>query len=198
MKHIIFIILFATSLQAQTTTKTFVLSPDNVNYFEVIRVTQDDGTYTETAAIVGPLSAIAADAADKIETRTAALAQAAFAVSFTSRAISEINAQDASIFTLTTVSPLKAIQSKYRAELLAPGWTIDEGAGFVPLVFTVNAQGNLRVSINGAATKAATVFGAIIRIAAYPATGTTTDFYLSENGNRYFSLPNRAAQIKKP
>jgi len=42
------------------------------------------------------------------------------------------------------------------------------------------------------------MYGAVIRLNNYPAAPTDTDFFLSENGNRYFSLPNRNVKIKKP
>lgn len=198
MKHILFFLLLSIAATAQTTTNKFTLGPDGVNYFEITTVTQDDGSYITTANIVGPASALAADQADKIEQKMMALSQAAYAVSFANRTIRECSNTSDTINTLTGASPLNVIRDRYRNDLTKAGWTIDQGAGFVPIVFTVNAQGALRYSVNGAATKAATVFGSVIRLAAYPATGTNTDFFLNENGSRYFSLPNRANVIKRP
>lgn len=82
-------------------------------------------------------------------------------MSRTNLRLNEIGAVDADILALTTVSPLKNIQSRYASSLTAPGWTIDKGAGagFEALVFTINAQNKLRFSINGAATKSATIYG---------------------------------------
>lgn len=200
MKQILFFLFFAQILSAQTTTRTYVLGSDNVTYFEVVTVTQDDESATTTKTRVGPASALSADQADKIEARTRELANAAFAVSRANARITEINTVDGDIFTLTGVSPLKTIQARKAAELLSSGWTIDQGAGagFVPFVFTINGSNNLRYSINGAATKAATIYGDVLTLSGYPSTGTNTDFYLAENGKNYFSLPNRAVVIKKP
>jgi len=199
---VILILFFVCSVSAQSivsTVKTYSLGSDNVNYFEVITVTYDDESQTITKKKVGPAASLAADQADKIEAEMQRLANSAAEVSRANRIISEAVAAAGKIDTLTGVSPLKIIQDKYDDVLLTAGWTIDQGAGFVSLVFTVNAQGNLRYSINGAATKAATIYGdGVIRLNAYPSTGTNTDFYLSENSSRYFSLPNRAAIIKKP
>lgn len=192
--------LCSLSAFAQTTTKSYVLGTDGVTYFEVVTITQDDESATTTKTRVGPASALAADQADKIEAKARELAAQAFAVSRTNTRLTEISTADADITTLTTVSPLKLIQARYSAALLANGWTIDrgDGNGFVSIVFTVNGSNNLRYSIAGAATKAATIYGYIITLGGYPSAGTNTDFYLSENGSRYFSLPNRAAVIKKP
>ena len=198
MKPILFFLLLTFAATAKTTTKQFKLGPDGVNYFEITTVTQDDGSYVTTANLVGPANALAADQADKIEQKMLALSQAAYAVSFANRTLTECSNASDTISTLTGLSPLNVIRDRYRNDLTKAGWTIDQGAGFLPIVFTVNAQGALRYSINGAATKSATVFGAVIRLNAYPATGTNTDFFLSENGSRYFSLPNRSNVIKRP
>lgn len=88
------------------------------------------------------------------------------------------------------------ILDRYRTELTKAGWTIDEGSGFVPIVFTVNAQNKLRFSINGAATKSATIYGDFIKFSAYQSTGESEIFYLHPKGDRYFSL--NGLTLKKP
>lgn len=200
MKYTLFFLLCSLSAFAQTTTRTFVLSADSVNYLEVTRITAEDGfSYTETARLVGPSNAIANDQADKIETIMSSLAQSAYAVSFANRTIKEVVATDSIVSAITSESALSVIKGRYSTLLLSSGWTIDTGTGtFVDLVFTINGQGNLRYSVNGSATKAATIYGAVLRLQSFPSTGTATDFYISENGQRYFSLPNRSMVIKKP
>ena len=200
MKNTLFIFLLCSlSAQAQTLTKSFVLSPDGINYFEVVRETDDlTGAYSESAVVVGPLAQIASDQADKILQRIENLANQAFAVSTTNGKIAQEKAVSASIFALTGVDPLKVIQAQYAAWLTQPGWTIDPGTGYVPIVFTVNASNVLRCSINGATTKVVEMYGNIIRINGYPEVGGNTDFFRSEDGGVYFSLPNRIMKIKRP
>lgn len=178
-------------------TKSFPVDGNGI-YSEVIRTTYDDGSYTEQSHPVGPADALTNDQADKILAKAAELASVTYAAANARRVINEANDDAATIATITATDPLKVIQDRYQAELLAPGWEIGEGAGFVPLVFTVNAQGNLRYSVNGAATKGATFYGAVIRLNNYPASPTNTEFFISENGNRYFSLPNKGVIIKTP
>lgn len=181
-----------------STTKSFVLGVDNVTYFEVTRTTYDDGTYFESSTRIGTAADLTADQADKIEGRARLLANDAQAVSQARRILNEQNSIDSSTQAITGQSPLKVIQDRYQAELLKPGWTIDEGAGFVPIVFTVNAQGNLRYNVNGTGGKAARIYGDVIRLNNYPASPTDTDFFATDNGGRFFSLPNRNVIIKKP
>lgn len=200
MKQTLFLLLFSSFLQAQTTTTDFQLGTDGVTYYQLITVTQDDGSYVTTANIVGPASALAADQADKIEAKARELANAAFVVSKANLRLNEITTVDANITTLTTVSPLKTITARYASRLMASGWNIDKGSGlgFESLVFTIDGSNNLRYSIAGAATKPATIFGDVITLGGYPVTGTNLDFYMSENGENYFSLPNRSVIIEKP
>jgi len=197
---LILLLLCSLSAQAQTITKTFVLSPNGVDYLEVTRETHDvTGSYSESAVIVGPLAAIAADQADKIEQRISNLANAAYVVSFAPKRINDEKAVAATILTQTGISPLTVIKDRYKAAFLTAGWSIDPGTGFVPIVFTENAQGAIRYSVDGAATKGADIYGqGLIRLNNYPANGTDTDFFRSEDGGQYFSLPNRAVKIKKP
>ena len=181
-----------------STTRDFVLGADQITYFEVTRVTYEDNSYNETSALVGPAAALTSDQADKIEGNMRTLASDSYRVSRTRSILTEAKNVDADIFAITAVSPLKVIQDRYQAALLEPGWTIDDGTGFVPIVFNVTAQGVLRYNVNGTGAKGAKMYGAVIRLNNYPAAPTDTDFFLSENGNRYFSLPNRNVKIKKP
>lgn len=182
-----------------TTTKQYILAADGVNYLEVTTVTEDNGAYTATATLVGPADALAADYADKIEAQANFIAGAGYAVSFANRDLNDIGTVAGELLTLTGTDPMAVIQSRYEADLLAPGWTIDQGAGFVPLVFTVTAGGLLKYSIDGGATANATIYGGgLIRLMKYPTAGSNAEFYNDGSTGKYFSLPNREVIIKKP
>jgi len=196
MKQILFLLFFASILQAQSTTKTYELGSDGVNFFELTTVTKDDESAVTTKVRVGPASELAADQSDKIEAVTKELSAQAFATLRTGTRIAEFNKIDTTITDISAVSPLRVILDRYRTELTKAGWTIDEGSGFVPIVFTVNAQNKLRFSINGAATKSATIYGDFIKLSSYPTTGKSEIFYLHPKGDRYFSLNGLA--LKKP
>jgi hypothetical protein len=185
-------------MEILSTVKSYTLGTDNTTYFEVVTVTYDDESQDVTKRRVGPAAELARDQADKIEAKMRELLAPANIASKAKTVLNEAGDADATILALTAVSPLKVIQDRYVAALTAPGWAIDEGAGFVPLVFSVSAQGNLRYTVNGGSTKNATIYGPVIRLKNYPASPVETDFYLSESGNRFFSLPNRAVVIKKP
>lgn len=181
-----------------STTKDFQLGSDGVTYFEVTTVTYDDESQDITKRPIGDAASLTADQADKIEGRARSLAADTVRASRARQILNEINSDAAEVETITASDPLKVILNRHQSDLLQAGWTINEGAGFIPIVFSLNAQGNLRYNVNGTGNKTATTYGAIIRLNNYPAAPTDTEFFLNENGNRFYSLPNKNVVIKKP
>lgn len=181
-----------------STTKDFILGTDGVTYFEVTTVNYDDESQDITKRPVGDAASLTADQADKIQGRAASLAADTRRASRAKQILNEINADADDVNTITAQNPLAVILQRNESDLLTPGWEIDEGAGFVPIVFSINAQGNLRYNVNATGAKGATTYGAVIRLNNYPTAPTDTEFFLSENGKQYYSLPNRNVKIKKP
>lgn len=181
-----------------STTRTFVLGTDNITYFEIVTTTYEDDAQDITKRPVGPVGQLTNDQADKMLDKFNTLANDSYRVSRTRKIIADVTTDDAGLFAITGLSALKAIQDRYQSQLTANGWTIDDGTGPLPIVFTVTGQGVLKYNINGTGTKNAKIYGAVIRLNSYPAAQTDTDFFLSENGKQYFSLPNRTVKIKKP
>lgn len=178
-------------------TRQFILGTDGVTYFQVYTVDYDDETQTVDKTRIGPIGQLVSHFADKFEQNAQTLASNSQVAALNKKRINEINGDNTEIQTITGFEPLKEVQARYLAELTTPGWTIDDGTGGLPLVFSENNQGVLKYSINGAATKNAIMYGAAIRLINY--TGTTNvDFFAKPNGNRYFSLPDANIIIKKP
>lgn len=180
-----------------STTKNFVLGSDNVTYFEVTRVTYDDDTYNETSTRVGDAASLTADQADKIESRTASMAGDTRRAMRTKNILNEINSDAAEIAAITGINPVDTIKDRHIDDLTQNGWTIDDGTGELPIVFSVNGQGVLKYNINGTGTKNALIYGAVIQLKNYPGTGNT-EFFLNKKGNKYEALPNKAYTIKHP
>lgn len=185
--------------QIETKTTTYTLGADNVTYFEVSVTTFDNGRKETIENPVGPADILTELVCGRIKNTANSLATDARGISRAKGILNELSGDSAEIATITGgQSPLDKIQAEYQAELLASGWTIDEGSGFVPIVFSVSAQGQLRYNVNGTGNKNARIYGAVLRLNKYPASPTDTDFFLTENGKRYFSLPNKSVIIKKP
>ena len=180
-----------------STTTTYILSADGVTYLEKVRTDYDDSSYNEAAKAIGPADALAEYKADKIRLEAQSLAADTYRVSRARRILNEmIHASDA-ITTVAGVSPLKTVEAAIKPDLLAAGWTIDDGTGAVPIVFSENAQKVCKYSVNGAATKNIVVFGSVFRLKNYSGT-TDLDLFQDENGKRFYSLPDRQVILKRP
>lgn len=180
-----------------STDTTYVLGLDGVIQFKVTTITYDDGSQDVIKRPEGKADEIANSKATEIEITVNNLVENSQIISRVNARLKELNDIDTAMTTQIGKSPLQVIQDRYKLNLLKSGWTIDEGSGFVPLVFTINASNILKYSVNGAAIKNARCYGGIIRLLNYPSTGIDTDFFLSENEGLYFSLPNRNIKIKK-
>ena len=182
-----------------TVTRSFVLGSDGVTYFEVIRTTYDDETYSEQSSIVGPADQLVNHYKDDFVNKTTTMANNAFPVAKVKSFLNELEADDADILAITGTSPKIALQDANNDFLFTDNtWEIDDGvAGFLPLVFSVNASNVLKYAIDGGATSNAHYWGGIIELNNFPESGTRTQFFVNRNGRRFLSLPNGNAVIKR-
>jgi hypothetical protein len=178
--------------------RQFVLGSDGVTYFEVTTTNYTNEEQTVSKRLIGPASVLLQTVSGDIQNKAATLARDADNVSRAKQSTLDWIGDDTEIKSITGFSPLKQIQDAFEAVLIAAGWIINDGTGDLPIVFSVNAQGQLKYNVNGTGNKNATLFGSVIRLNNYPAAPTDTEFFLSLNGKRFFSLPNRAAVIKTP
>lgn len=180
-----------------STTTTYPLLPDGVTYLETVRTDYDDGSYQEAARVIGTADKLAEYKADKIRQEAASLAVDTWRVSRVKKILNEISAASDAILATAGVSPISLVEASVKPELLLDGWTIDDGTGPAPIVFSVNGQGVCKYSINGGASKNIIVFGNVLRLNNYSGS-INLDLFLDENGRRYYSLPDRAVMLKKP
>lgn len=179
-------------------TKQLSIGTDGVTYFETTTTVFDNEESSVRTKRIGPIVFLESYYADNIEQRAQSMAVNAVSASQQKRLLNEIGTEMDAIATITGKSPLTVVRERYQDVLLASGWEINEGSGYVPLAFTINAQGNIRYSVNGAATKSADFYGSVIQLNNYPSNGTDTQFFQIETGRKYISLPNRQFTIRKP
>jgi hypothetical protein len=179
--------------------RTYALGADNVTYFEVVTTDFSDGSQDVRKRPIGKTPVLLQISCDAIKNESAAMANDARGILIIRARLSDMRAGGAAIKAIIGTDPMDKIQADHQAELLTPGWTIDEGSGtFVPIVFTVTGQGVLKYSVSGGTTKNARIYGDVIQLLNYPAAPTDTEFFVNESGKRYFSLPNKTVTIKKP
>jgi hypothetical protein len=179
-------------------TREIAPGQDGLTYFETTTTVFDNEEQTTRIKRIGTANVLENLYADNFEQRAQTIAANAIAASQSKRLLNEIETENTALAALTTTAPAVVLRDRYETEILAPGWEINEGSGFVPFAFSINAQGVLKYSVNGANTKNADFYGAVIQLKNYPAQGTDTQFFQIENGKKYISLPNRQFTIKKP
>lgn len=199
-KALIFLLLitpFLLSAQnGEPTGDTSYLVQQGANFYEIRTTFYPDGEEITMKDFIGDTARLVQGMKDRITSKAASLA---IDVSYTSTAkkqltglIREANA----VLTLTGIDPMQGVQDENSAPFLADGWTIRRDDVTSPVVFTVNAQGNLRYAVNGGATKAANLFGRVIRLRNYPSNGTDTDMFQMRGGN--FVNLDRSTVMRPP
>lgn len=205
MKQLIFILLFLCSLSAQGQQK-YTLSDTSsiVNagglYYEMRDVIYSNGEELHTKTLLGDTSTLF----DAAYSRFTGLAEqmatdARYIVTFPKK-ITELNKDNTAIFDATGRDVLDSISARLGAPLLEDGWTLrtrGSGAATVAgVLFNVNANGQLRYTVDGQAARNAWLFGAVIHLVNYLGTGYAIDLYRTESGN-YKTVDNRIT-LRRP
>lgn len=167
-------------------------------FFLITRKDFDDGEYTEDAKRLGNAVQVRRRYADELNQQAQSLAISVEPISRYKKVIGDMKSTDDTVETAVgeKASTLLLLESK--ADLETPGWTIRESVGgsFVPVIFQVNAQNNLRYTVNGGTTKTADYFGAVMRLRNYPASPLDMDMYRLSNGN--YTNSDRSVVIRRP
>lgn len=166
------------------------------NFYEVRTTFYPDGEEVTYKDFIGDSSALVEGMKARITSKAASLA---IDVSYTSTAKKQLTGlirESNDVLSLTGIDPMQAVQDENVGPFLADGWTIRRDDVTSPIAFTVNAQNNLRYAVNGGATKAANLFGRVIRLRNYPSNGVDTDMFLMKNGN-YVNL-DRSTVLRPP
>ncbi len=199
MKNLLFaFILLPMLLAAQSeplSDTTYFVKQGN-QFFEVITFIYPDGSEQTTKTLIGDTAALVSSAKARMTSKAASMAVDIRYVSTFRKQLTALVRESNAVLALTGIDPQKQVQDEHVAPFLLDGWTIKRDATTDPLVFTVNGQGNLRFSVNGAATKAGQLFGATLRLKNYPSNGVDTDVYRLQNG--VFVNADRTVILRPP
>lgn len=185
MKNLLFAFLLLPVLlgaQSEPLSDTSYFVKQGHQFFEVITFTYPDGSEQTSKTLIGDTAALVSSAKARMTSKAASMAVDIRYVSTFRKQLTALVRESNAVLALTGIDPQKQVQDEHVAPFLLDGWTIKRDATTDPVVFTVNAQGNLRFSVNGAATKAGQLFGATLRLKNYPSNGNDTDVYRRPNG----------------
>lgn len=185
MKKTLFLLLFPIFLSAQNgepvSDSSWIEKTGNLFYGVRLSV-YADGAESRTKTLIGDTAALVTAMKDRLTSKSATMAVDVRYVSTYRKAFTGLIRESNDVLAMTGIDPQKQVQDEYAAPFLIAGWTIKREGTTDPVEFTVNAQGNLRYSVNGAATKAGQLLGNALRLKNYPTTGTDTDVYPLPNG----------------
>lgn len=168
--------------QSEPVSDTSYLVKQGTDFFEVITLLYADGSEQTTKTLIGDTAALVSAAKNRMTSKAASMAVDVRYVSTFRKQLTGLVRESNAVLALTGIDPQKQVQDEHVAPFLLDGWTVKRDATTDPVVFTVNAQGNLRYSVGGAATKAGQLFGNAMRLKNYPSNGTDTDVYRLQNG----------------
>lgn len=186
--------LFFPSL-AFSQTDTVYTTQRDTNFFVVTRVTQANGSYTESSQLIGNLNAMSDYSQGFFVRAASSLSQAAAVVLRADREWQRAIQQDAGFQAAYNRSPLTEVQMQYDSTLLMDTWQLEQpGAAATPIVFTRNAQSKLRATWGGGTAKAAYLVSGTMRIAGFNTAGAMNFYQLSPN---LWCDANRAIFIRR-
>ncbi len=195
MKHLLlFLYFFPLALTAQRTivTDSTWITNSGGMFFENHITTYDNGEQEGGyKRLLGDTATLFRSYVDRIQERAASFASDARTVAAFPAKIKELIRQDAMIETLLGISPLDSIQAKHVAALTDTAWQIrSDGGPFLPVVFSVNARGNLRYKIDTFQIRSAGTLGEVIRLNNFLSVGFDVDLY-KQRSDLYTSLDRR-------
>lgn len=192
MKKVIFIFLFPAFAFGQpfVTLDTTFRTSANGFFYENREVEFSDGTFSKTRTKIGDTLTIFTTYLNSFTSQSNQMAGAARAASRFGRDITRLKQQNSEALAATGRDVLDTLTARYSAPLLLAGWVVKDTSGIKDIVFSVNANGQLRYTITGFAARNADLFGGILRLNNYLSSGEDVDFFKAISGN-WFTIDDK-------
>ena len=179
MKQILFFFLLFPALAIAQTDTVYTVQQGE-NFFVVTRVTQANGSYTESAQFIGNLNAMSDYSQGFFVRAASGLSQAAAVVLRADKEWQRAIQQDAAFQAAYNRSPLTEVQMQSDSSLLMDTWQLEQpGAAAIPITFTRNAQSKLRATWGSNTAKAAYLVSNTMRITGFNTAGAMNFYQLN-------------------
>ena len=183
MKKLLFLLvclpIFATAQEITKDTSWF--SNTGGNFFNVTRIEYDNGTYTETASLVGDTTAMVSYYANYISAQAQNYASAAIVAMKAQSATATLAKLDTIATQRLLRSPLTAVMSSFEREFLHGSWEIQYNGTNTAVTFPrLSTNQRIRLLPSGGSARTLLIFGNMLRLANYPVTGNNTLFKIRE------------------
>ncbi len=185
MKYLFFLffslVYLNISAQSQVVLDTTYNTSKSGFLYTINLVQYADGSYTERATIQGDSISILNDQVQKIETRCNMIAEAAVIAMQARQASIDFAKMDTLCISLTARSPVKQLMDAYSAELSIGQWVIIINGTTTNVTFPVlSTNQRKRLLPAGSTAKTMLIFGKMMRLINYPATGINLLFRVKE------------------
>lgn len=155
----------------------------NGAFYEVRLVEYNNGESSLNRRLIGDTASVFRGYLTEFETAGNRMANVANEARTNDKEIRQILQRRDSILVKFGRDITDTMTAKYGGALLASGWVVYEDTTALDVVFTVNAQGQLRYQITGYPVRNAFIISRSMRLQNYKATGRPLDIYAAPGGN---------------
>jgi len=193
MKKLIFVFcsIFSTAAFSQSVVEdtAFIVNTNGVFFTKTV-INYSDGSYNERTSRLGDTAEFYQNTMGGFMNRAVDYSRIVTSNIDITKNIGAAIRENNNIVTAVGKSPLDSLTKQAIPHLVDNGanWTLVTPTANVAIVFSVNANGALRYSADGAQARNVTAFGQyVLRLTAYPATGQFLDLFWDEGRRRYAS-----------
>lgn len=197
MKRILILLTFCSTIlngQSPVFDTAYVISK-NSKFYLLNRIEYDDDSYYEKVTIIGDTAKFYLSALQKFESTANSYANFVNGSFFYSKEITGALRENTGITQITGQSPIDTLGLQTFEHLSDSTfrWVINTGSGAIPITWNKTANGSLRYTVQGSTAKVLFGFGkALIRLNAFPTTGSFLDLYWDEGRKLYVSQDGKS------
>lgn len=181
MKNFLFFfcLLLCTEAAAQEVTKdtSWIVANGIGKFYQITRVEYDNGSYAETAALIGDTLAMVSLYANQISSAAQQYSSAAIVAMRAQGATATLAKLDTIMTARLLRSPLTAVMASFEREFLAGTWAIIYNGTTTAVTFPrLSTNQRIRLLPAGSTARTMLLFGTMLRIVNYPVSGNNTLF----------------------
>ena len=197
MKRILILLAFCSTIlngQSPVFDTAYVISK-NSKFYLLNRIEYDDDSYYEKVTIIGDTAQFYLSALQKFESTANSYANFVNGSYFYSKEITGALRENNGITQITGQSPIDTLGLRTFEHLSDSTfrWVINTGSGAIPITWNKTANGSLRYTVQGSTAKVLFGFGkALLRLNAFPTTGSFLDLYWDEGRKLYVSQDGKS------
>lgn len=197
MKRILILLAFCSTIlngQSPVFDTAYVISK-NSKFYLLNRIEYDDDSYYEKVTIIGDTAQFYLSALQKFESTANSYANFVNGSYFYGKEITGALRENNGITQITGQSPIDTLGLRTFEHLSDSTfrWVINTGSGAIPITWNKTANGSLRYTVQGSTAKVLFGFGkALIRLNAFPTTGSFLDLYWDEGRKLYVSQDGKS------